>query len=57
MHLKSLTNEEFDTSENDGVIHVNYHIKSKYAEEGGYNLIFYFAKTRNGYKFQGVLVT
>ena len=57
MHLKTLTNEEFDSSENDGVIHVNYHIKSKNAEEGGYNLIFYFVKTRNGYKFQGVLVT
>ena len=57
-HLKSLTNVNFSTSEyGDEVIRVNYTIKAPKAEEGGYNLIFFFEKTNKGYLFKGMIVT
>jgi hypothetical protein len=58
MHLKSLTNVNFSTSEyGDEEIRVNYTIKSPMAEEGAYNLIFLFTKRDSGYLFKGMIVT
>lgn len=58
MHLKSLTNVSFSTSEyGDEEIQVIYTIKAPMAEEGAYNLIFFFTKRKNVYLFTGMIVT
>ena len=57
LHLKDFKNKEFSTSEVDGELRVNYSVKAKYAEEGGYNLFFLFVKTDKGYLFKGMVVT
>jgi hypothetical protein len=56
-HIDSLLHEEFTTYEVPGMIKVNYKIKSRYAPEGGYNLIFTFVLMDDKYLFTGMLVT
>ncbi len=42
MHLNSLLDKRYTTFQDDSLIHVNYLIESKFAEEKGYNLIYIF---------------
>ena len=57
MHLPNLKQEEFQTAEDNEQLQVIYKVKSKYAEEGSYSLIFLFNKRTGRYLFTGMLVT
>ncbi|MCB0495231.1 MAG: hypothetical protein KDC79_03805 [Cyclobacteriaceae bacterium] len=57
MHIDSLSDQDFSTFVEGDRLVVNYKVKSIYAEEGGYNLIFLFIKTSKGYRFKGMILT
>lgn len=57
IHLNSLKGKEFSSFQDHEVIHITYFIYSKNAEENGYNLIFTFIQTKDGFKFKGMIVT
>ncbi len=52
MPLDSLSKTEFNTYQDDSLIHISYNIKWKYAEEGAYGLVFIFKKNKNKYLFR-----
>jgi len=56
IHLDSLTND-YSAFQNDSMIFINYTIKDKKSEEGGYNLIYIFKKSNQRYLFSGMTTT
>jgi hypothetical protein len=56
MHLSSLSNKAFSTYQDSSSIQVIYLVKAKYAEEGAYDLIFFFRKIGSAWKFTGMVV-
>ncbi len=54
IHLDSLSKKEFSTEIHENRLIVNYSIIWKYAEEGGYNLIYEFQKGENNFLFKGM---
>jgi hypothetical protein len=57
MHLKNLSTQKSHIFYNDSIIRIQFPIKSKAAEEDGYDLIFMFNKSDNKYLFSGMLLT
>ncbi len=58
MHLESLSDKKFSTFVQDNLFRVNYIIENKtFLADKGYNLIFTFKKTKEGYLFFGMIVT
>jgi hypothetical protein len=55
-HLDSLTND-YLAYQNDSMIFINYTVKDKKSEEGGYNLIYIFKKSNQRYLFNGMTTT
>ena len=57
MHQDNLLTRDHNTYETDSTIYINYQIKCSKAEEGGYNLIFFFEKKENKYLFSGMILS
>jgi hypothetical protein len=57
MHLDNLSTHRQDIYETDSTLDINYQIKCPNAEEGGYNLIFFFKKRGDKYLFSGMILT
>lgn len=55
-HLPTLTDRHFSSYQDNNSVTIVYNIKSYYAPEGAYGLIFTIVKKEKKYYFQGMLV-